>query len=192
LLLAGASETHVSTTAAQPVVFVSDLAPAPAGDTLTLAGAVRRALRFSPAVHAAALEIDAKRGEALQAGLRPNPELGGWSWNVGEDPAEEALDISQLFELGGKRFKRIRAAELDIGVTVWDYEAARVRVTSDTAQSFVDVLASQDRVKILTELQVVADTLSNAVSGRVPTGNANLVDVQRARIEVTRAKAQTE
>jgi outer membrane protein, heavy metal efflux system len=138
------------------------------------------------------LEIDAKRGEALQAGLRPNPELGGWSWNVGEDPAEEALDISQLFELGGKRFKRIRAAELDIGVTVWDYEAARVRVTSDTAQSFVDVLASQDRVKILTELQVVADTLSNAVSGRVPTGNANLVDVQRARIEVTRAKAQTE
>jgi cobalt-zinc-cadmium efflux system outer membrane protein len=141
-------------------------------------------------VQAAALEIDAKRGEALQAGLRPNPELDGWSWNVGEEPAEEALNVSQLFELGGKRLKRIRAAELDIGVTVWDYEAARLRVTNDTAQSFVDVLASQDRIKILSELQTVAEAFSDAVSGRVPTEGANLVDVQRARIEVTRAKAQ--
>jgi cobalt-zinc-cadmium efflux system outer membrane protein len=176
--------------AAQPLILVSDQASDPGGGTLTLAGAVRRALRFSPAVHAAALEIDAKRGEALQAGLRPNPELGGWSWNVGEEPAEEALDVSQMFELGGKRLKRLRAAELDIGVAAWDYEAARLRVASNTSQSFVDVLASQDRIKILAELQTVAGTFSDAVSARVQTGGANLVDVQRARIEVTRAKAQ--
>jgi cobalt-zinc-cadmium efflux system outer membrane protein len=189
-LKAEASVARVSAPAAQPLVHVSDEAPVPIGDTLTLAGAVRRALRFSPAVHAAALEIDAKRGEALQAGLRPNPELGGWSWNVGEDPQEEALDVSQLFELGGKRLKRLRAAELDIGVTAWDYEAARLRVTSDTAQSFVDVLASQDRITILKELQSVAETFSSAVSERVQTGGSNLVDVKRAQIEVTRAKAQ--
>ncbi len=187
---AEASVASVSAPAAQPLVFVSDEAPAPDGGALTLGQAVRRAIRFSPAVQAAALEIEAKRGEALQAGLRPNPELGGWSWNVGEDPQEEALDVSQLFELGGKRLKRIRAAELDVGVTAWDYEAARLRVTSNTAQSFVDVLASQDRIRILNELQSVADTLSGAVSERVPTGGANLVDVKRAQIEVARAKAQ--
>ena len=114
-LKAEASVARVSAPAAQPLVLVSDEGPVPNVDTLTLAGAIGRALRFSPAVHAAALEIDAKRGEALQAGLRPNPELGGWSWNVGEDPAEEALALTQLFELGGKRLKRIRAAELDVG-----------------------------------------------------------------------------
>ena len=189
-LLADASVARVSAPEAQPLVLVSDEVPAPDGDTLTLGGAVRRALRFSPAVHAAALEIDAKRGEALQAGLRPNPELGGWSWNVGEDPQEEALDVSQLFELGGKRLKRVRAAELDVGVAAWDYEAARLRVTSNTAQSFVDVLASQDRIKIMAELQAVAETLASAVSGRVQTGGASIVDVKRAQIEVTRAKAQ--
>jgi cobalt-zinc-cadmium efflux system outer membrane protein len=190
LLLAGASESPVSLPAAQPLVLVSDEAPEPEGDALTLTGAVRRALRFSPAVHAVALEIDAKRGEALQAGLRPNPELGGWSWNVGEEPQEEALDVSQLFELGGKRLKRMRAAELDVGVAAWDYEAARLRVTSNTAQSFVDVLASQDRIKILAELQTVAETFSGTVSVRVQTVGANLVDVKRADIEVTRANAQ--
>jgi len=66
---------RVSAPAAQALVLVSDEAPVPDGGTLTLGQAVRRALRFSPAVHAAALEIDAKRGEALQAGLRPNPRL---------------------------------------------------------------------------------------------------------------------
>jgi len=98
--------------------------------------------------------------------------------------------VSQLFELGGKRLKRLRAAELDVGVAAWDYEAARVRVTSNTAQSFVDVLASQERIKILAELIAVAETLTNTVSERVQTGTANIVDVQRSRIEVTRAKAQ--
>ena len=189
-LKAEASPARVSAPAEQPLVLVSDEAPVSNGDTLTLKQAVGRALRHSPAVKAAALEIDAKRGEALQAGLRPNPELGGWSWNAGEEPQEEALDVSQLFELGGKRLKRIRAAELDVGVAAWDYEAARLRVASSTAQAFVDALASQDRLKILVELQAVAETLGNAVSERVPTGGANLVDVQRARIEVTRAKAQ--
>ncbi len=187
-LKAEASVTRVSAPAAQPLVLVSDQAPVPDGSALTLGQAVRRALRFSPAVHAAALEIDAKEGESLQAGLRPNPEFDAKLQDVaGCCPA---VELSQVFELGGKRLKRIRAAELDVGVTVWDYEAARLRVTSDTAQSFVDVLASQDRTKILAELQSVAETLSNAVSGRFETGGANMVDVQRARIEVTRAKAQ--
>ncbi|HLC08049.1 MAG TPA: TolC family protein [Methyloceanibacter sp.] len=180
----------MSAPAGQPLVLVSDEGPVPDGATLTLGQAVGRALRFSPTVHAAALEIDAKRGEALQAGLRPNPELGGWSWNVGEEPQEEALGVSQLFELGGKRLKRIRAAELDVGVTVWDYEAARLRVTSNTAQSFVDVLASQDRIGILNELQSVAETFTRAVSERAQTSGANIVDIKRAEIEVTRAKAQ--
>jgi len=189
-VLVGPAEPRVIVPNRSALRLVADGADASYAGSITLGAAVRRALRFSPAVRAAAMEIDAKRGEALQAGLRPNPELGGWSWNVGEDPAEEALNVSQLFELGGKRLKRIRAAELDVGVAAWDYEAARLRVTSDTAQSFVDVLASQNRIKILTELQSVAETFSSAVGERVQTGGATLVDVKRAQIEVTRAKAQ--
>ncbi len=187
---AEASVARVSAPAAQPLVLVSDETPVPNVDTLTLKGAIGRALRFSPAVQAAALEIDAKQAESLQAGLRPNPELDGLVQNVGQNVQESTLALTQLFELGGKRLKRLRAAKLDSGVAAWDYEAARLRVASNTAQSFVDVLASQDRIKILSELQSVAEAFSDAVSGRVPTEGANIVDVQRARIEVTRAKAQ--
>jgi cobalt-zinc-cadmium efflux system outer membrane protein len=162
---------------------------APYAGSLTLAQAVRRALRFSPAVQAAEIEIDAKRAEALQAGLRPNPELAGDIENVGESDQESTLELAQVFELGGKRLKRVRAAELEVGVAAWELEAARLRVASDTAQAFVDVLASQDRIAILDDLQTVAEKLSAAVSERVKAGNASPVEAQRTQIEIARAKA---
>jgi cobalt-zinc-cadmium efflux system outer membrane protein len=188
-VLADASEPQVI---APPIRPAGDAAPyqdsAPYADGLTLGEAVQRALRFSPAVQAAAIEIDARRAENLQAGLRPNPGLDGMVQNVGQNVQESTLELSQLFELGGKRLKRIRAAELDVGVAAWDYEAARLRVASNTAQAFVDVLASQDRIKVLSELQAVAAKFSDAVGERVHAGSVSPVELDRAQIEVTRAK----
>lgn len=172
----------------EPVSY--EQASAPYADRLTLREAIRRALRFSPTVQAASIEIDAKRAEALQAGFRPNPELEGDVQNVGQDVQESTLELSQVILLGGKRLKRIRAAELDVGVAAWDYEAVRLRVASTTAEAFVDVLASQDRIKILTELLDVAGKLSKAVGERVKAGAVSPVELKRADIEVTRAKAQ--
>lgn len=165
--------------------------PAPyAGGLITLREAIRRVLRFSPAVQATEIEIDARRAETLQAGLRPNPLLDGDVQNVGQNVQESTLELSQIILLGGKRLKRVRAAELDVGVAAWDYEAARLRVASNTAASFVDVLASQDRIKILGELLDVAAKLSKAVGERVKAGAVSPVELKRTEIEVTRAKAQ--
>jgi outer membrane protein, heavy metal efflux system len=197
--LAATGDQHVTVDGTGPRVIApipppQDSAPyqasAPYADALTLSEAIARSLRFSPAVQAAAIEIDAKHAETLQAGLRPNPELGGRVMNVGQNVQESTLEFSQLLELGGKRLKRVRAAELDVGVAAWDYEAARLRVASNTAQAFVDVLASQDRIKILAELQANAERLSSAVGERVHTGNVSPVELERTQIEVTRAKAQ--
>jgi cobalt-zinc-cadmium efflux system outer membrane protein len=193
-VFAQASEGHV----ADPVVIDTASPPdgyayqaiAPYADALTLGEAVRRALRFSPTVHAAEVEIDARRAETLQAGLRPNPELSAAVDNVGEDGQESTLELTQVFELGGKRLKRTRAAELDVGVAGWDYEAARLRVASDTTQAFVDVLASQDRIAILNDLQAVAEKLTTAVSERVKAGKASPVEAQRAQIETARARSE--
>jgi cobalt-zinc-cadmium efflux system outer membrane protein len=163
---------------------------APYAEGLTLGEAVHRALRFSPAVQAAQIEIDAKRAENLQAGLRPNPGLGGEVQNVGQDEQQAILELSQVIELGGKRIKRVRAAELDVGVAAWDYEAARLKVASNTAQVFVDVLASQSRIEVLTELLAVSQKLRKASAERVEAGAAHAVEAPRAQIEVARAKAE--
>jgi cobalt-zinc-cadmium efflux system outer membrane protein len=163
---------------------------APYAQGLTLGEAVRRALRFSPAVRAAEIEIDARRAENLQAGLRPNPGFAGIVENVGQDEQQAILELSQVIELGGKRIKRVRAAELDVGVAAWDYEAARLKVAINTAVVFVDVLASQSRIEVLTELLGVSQKLGKASEERVEAGAAHAVEAPRAQIEVARAKAE--
>jgi outer membrane protein, heavy metal efflux system len=156
---------------------------------LTLREAVRRTLRFNPALEAAAIEVDAKRAESVQAGLRPNPVIEGDVQNVGQNVQEATLELSQVILLGGKRLKRIRAAELDVGVAGWDYEAVRLRVAINTAEVFVDVLASESRIKILGELLGVAKQLKNAVSERVDAGTISVIELKRTDIEVIRAQA---
>jgi outer membrane protein, heavy metal efflux system len=163
---------------------------APYSGTVTLGDAVRRALRYSPALEAASIEVDAKRAETVQAGLRPNPVITGDVQNVGQDVQETTLELSQVILLGGKRLKRLRTAELDVGVAEWDYEAVRLRVASSTAEDFVDVLGSQRRIQILGELQGVARQLKKAVSERVDAGTVSAVDLKRTEIEVIRAQSQ--
>ena len=158
--------------------------------TVTLSDAVRRALRYSPALEAASIEVDAKRAETVQAGLRPNPVITGDVQNVGQDVQESTLELSQVILLGGKRLKRIRAAELDVGVAEWDYEAVRLRTASNTAEDFVDVLGSQRRIQILGELEGVARQLKKAVNERVDAGTISAVDLKRTEIEVIRAQSQ--
>ena len=189
-----ATESAVATTAETDAVRYANATrypdSAPYADGLTLREAVHRAVRFSPALEAASIEVDAKRAETTQAGLRPNPVFAGDVQNVGQNVQETTLELSQVILLGGKRLKRIRAAELDVDVVGWDYEAVRLRVASATAEMFVDVLASQRRIEILTELLEVARQLSKAVSERVEAGSVSPVELKRTEIEVIRAKAQ--
>ncbi|WP_324355033.1 TolC family protein [Methyloceanibacter sp.] len=187
------SDSEVAAAAETDTAPYTDVTPnpgaAPYADGLTLREAVRRTLRFNPALEAAAIEVDAKRAESVQAGLRPNPVIEGDVQNVGQNVQESTLELSQVILLGGKRLKRIRAAELDVGVAGWDYEAVRLRVAINTAEVFVDVLASQSRIKILGELLSVAKQLKNAVSDRVDAGTVSPVELKRTDIEVIRAQA---
>lgn len=189
-MLASSSDPQVITPPSSAGETASYRDSAPYAQGLTLGEAVHRALRFSPAVRAAEIEIDAKRAENLQAGLRPNPGLGGEVQNVGQDEQQAILELSQVIELGGKRVSRVRAAELGVGVAAWDYEAARLKVAIDTAVAFVDLLASQSRIEVLTDLLTVSQKLGKASEERVQAGAAHAVEAPRAQIEVARAKAE--
>jgi outer membrane protein, heavy metal efflux system len=162
-------------------------------EALTLRRAIQRALEYSPALKAARLEIGARRGEALQAGLRPNPDIALAAEDVGpDDLAEYTMEFAQAFELGGKRVKRLRAAQLDTSVAGWEYEAARIQVASQAAQTFVDVLASQERLKVLRDSVDVAEKTKQAVAARVKAGSASPIELDRTEVPVARAKAAVE
>lgn len=165
-------------------------------ETLSLRDAVTRALVFSPAVKAAFIEIDARRGEEVQSAVKPNPQLlievenfAGSKDKSSFDSAEETVSLAQTIELGDKRLKRLQAAHLDTSLAGWDHETLRVRVATEAAQAFVDVLISQERLKVLGEFVTLAKKTRTSVEARMQGGKASPIEFDRASVALARAEA---
>lgn len=167
---------------------------APSG-TLTFGEAVNLAVAYSPSVKAAASEIDARHGDAFQASRRLNPELAAGvenlpnSGGIAKDDSSESLQLSQTFELGGKRIARLNAANLEASIAGWDFEVARLQAATDAAQLFVDVIASQEKVAILRDFVGVSQKTRSAVDARVKGGRASPIELDRSKVAVASAQA---
>ncbi len=165
-------------------------------ERLTMGDAVGRALAFNPAIKASFLEIEARRGDAAQASYKPNPELllevenfAGSKDKTGAEAAEETLGITQMIEFGDKRLKRLQAAHLDTTLAGWDFEMTRLQVATQAADAYVDVVAIQERVKVLKEFVAIADKTKASVKARVDAGKASPIEIDRAVVASARAKA---
>ncbi len=166
-------------------------------DSIALGDAVSRAIENNPHIRAAFMEIEARHAESAQASYKPNPELSldvenflGSKSKSGFGAAEETLQISQTIELGDKRLKRLRAANLEASVAGWDYEVARLAVAAKAADYFIDVLASQERIEVLDDFIATAVKTKNAVEAQVTGGKAAPIDVDRAKVVLARVTAQ--
>jgi len=164
---------------------------------LTLEQAQRLALERSPELAASSLEVATRRSRAVQAGLRPNPEIdaevedfAGSGDLSGTDSAEATLALSQRFETRGKRGKRARSAELDTEVARWEYELARRRVQRDVVVAFVAVLGAQQRVTLSEELVQIAGASGEATGRLVQAGATPAVERTRANVEAGIARVE--
>jgi cobalt-zinc-cadmium efflux system outer membrane protein len=127
---------------------------------LTLERAITLALQANPQLAGARHEVQAIAGTVLQAGLRPNPVLDVGMVDTRRATRETTAQLSQTIELGGKRMRRIEAAELGQD----------------------DVLTAQERVRLAQESVAVAARVTNTVAKRVQAGKVSPVDETRARV----------
>ncbi|MET0314929.1 MAG: TolC family protein [Hansschlegelia sp.] len=179
------------------------LLPAPAthaaqpSRTLTLSQALSRAVASSPGLAAADREVGAAGGRSLQARVFPNPELSaelddafGSRSKRNLDAAETTLQISQLFELGGKRDARLAIAAADIDAARWDRAAIRLQVLAETAEAFAKTLGAQRRVAELEEQLDDLDRLTPLLQRRVEAGASSSAEISRGRLatELTRVE----
>ncbi len=171
--------------------------PDKSGDHLTLADALALVLEKNPTLAAYSTEIRARDAAALQAGLLPNPEIGVEVENFageddlqGFDGAETTIALSQLVELGGKRSKRRKVAELGKGLAEWDYQSARLEVLSGAAKAFIEVLSAQQHLQQSEELVALSEKTLEAVSARVEAGQAPPVEKTRARVELAATRTR--
>lgn len=162
---------------------------------LTLRKALALALLQNPDLAVFAWASRAREADALQAGLLPNPELSVEAENfAGSGPlndydrAETTVMLGQLVELGGKRTKRRRVAELKRDLADWDYEIRRLDVLTAVTQEFVNVLEAQRRLALSEELRSLASDSRDAVAKRVLAGAASSVEETRAEVNFSSAE----
>ena len=167
--------------------------------TLTLGTALQRALTASPRLTAAERDVGIAAGQRIQAGALINPEIGyeqdnsfGSGKYRGTKSAETTLQISQLFELFGKREARIAAGQAGIETAAIQRQAVRLEILSETAIAFLSVLGLQRRIQILDEQVAAIDKITPLLQRRVDAGASSPAETGRAEVASALVKADRE
>ncbi len=170
----------------------------PAEETeLTLQIAVTLAMQRNPGLAAFEKEIRALHGLTVQAGLLPNPIIQYINQDIGSRPGSsgepaDSIRISQLFETGGKRSARTRAALLGRESAEQDYAVRRLDLMAQVANVFLEVLAGQERLKLALAGQALAQQVVDAASKRVRAGKAPPIEETRAQVALATADIEVE
>ena len=114
---------------------------------ITRKQAFQNVVRHSPRIQSLEAEIRARQAEAYQATLPPNPSFefeaenfGGTGETNGFSGAELTTGLSQEIQLGGKRRKRTRVAQLEADSLQAELSRVKLSLQIATDQKFVDLL----------------------------------------------------
>jgi len=167
--------------------------------TLTLRSALSRALNASPRLTAAERDIGIATGQRIQAGALINPEVTyeqdnsfGSGTYRGIRSAETTLQISQLFELFGKRDARIAAGQAGVETAAIQRKAVRLEILSETAIAFLSVLGLQRRIEIFDEQVRAIDRITPLLQRRVDAGASSPAEIGRSEVASALIKADRE
>ena len=164
--------------------------PAPVRRAITISDAVSIFLRQNLQLVAARYDIDTVDAEKLTAKLRPNPEVTVGFTQIPLDfkanfvnPQTFDYGISQTFELGGKRSKRIGAANANSEVARGQFQLVVWQATNDMKRKFVTVLLAQSLLNLAKENQkTFAETIQHT-SELVQAGEISGLDLTRVEVE---------
>jgi cobalt-zinc-cadmium efflux system outer membrane protein len=157
---------------------------------LTLAEAVVLTLKQNPELAAFSWDVRSAEARILQARLRPNPELGMQTEDIGSSLSQTTIQLSQLIELAGKRSARVREAKFGRELAKLDYETKRLDVLKKTAQAFVELLSAQERVRLAQENVDLASGLIPDIRKRIEAGKASAIEQTRSEVAVASARIE--
>jgi cobalt-zinc-cadmium efflux system outer membrane protein len=162
----------------------------PAKRSITLADAVEIFLQRNLQLVAARYDIDTAEAEKLTAHLRPNPQISFASSGLplsltGPLIREQTYDygVSQTFELGGKRDKRIDLANKNADLARGQFEMAVWSLTNDLKRKFYTVLLNESLLKLSTENQTTFSEIIKHTTELVQAGEISGLDLKRLEVE---------
>lgn len=164
---------------------------------LTLGQAVQLALSQNPELASARLELQAMEGAEIQAGARPNPEVGVLLEDTRRATRTTTVQLSQAIELGGKRSARLAAAARVREQAAVALQAKQAELRAAVTSGFFEVLGAQEQVRLT---QASLDLAHNAAliagkrvqAGKVPPLEQSRAQVAEAGVRADFAQAQSE
>ncbi len=158
--------------------------------SITISDAVSIFLRQNLQLVAARYDIDTADAEKLTARLRPNPQItvgsSGLPLNLsGPFLSQQTFSygISQTVELGGKRRKRINAANANSDLAQGDFQMVVWQLTNDLKKKFYTVLLNQALLKLAKENQTTfAETIKHTTE-LFDAGEISGLDLTRLEVE---------
>ncbi len=162
----------------------------PTRRTITITDAVSIFLQQNFQLVAARYDIDTVDAEKLTARLRPNPQVSAGFSDIPLDfradfvkPQTFSYGVSQTFELGGKRRKRIDAANANSEVARAAFQIVLWQLTNDLKKKFYAVLLAESLLKLAQENEkTFAETIKRTAE-LVQLGEIAGLDLTRLEVE---------
>ncbi|MCU0724312.1 MAG: TolC family protein [Planctomycetes bacterium] len=165
-------------------------APAEPTGEIALADVLAAALLGSPELAGASFAVRSAEARLLSAGRLPNPELsleaeefGGQGGYGGFDAAELGVGLSQEILLAGQLGHHEDEARAGLDRAAHEHEAARLCALARAARAFYEVLAAQERLRVLEATARLGDEVARSVGERIAAGQTPRVEESRALLE---------
>ena len=157
---------------------------------LTLPEAQALARAHNPELAQARLELQALQAAELQAGARPNPELGVLVEDTRSATRSTTLQWAQPIELGGKRAARQAAAahaREQAGVALASREA---ELAASVSAAFHELLGAQAHLSLAEQSLSLAGQMTETARQRLRAGKVPPLEVAKAEVAETGARAE--
>ncbi|SFI80234.1 TolC family protein [Nitrosomonas sp. Nm34] len=163
---------------------------------LTLRDVLALMLQNNPELASFAKEVLAFEGTKLQASKFKNPDFTIEAEDINYATTNiqgfTTFRISQLFELGGKRRARMNVASLGQELADKNYEVTRLALIARTANTFIDVLAGQERLRVAEETLQLTQKVVDSAYKRVESGKAPPIEETRSKVALSTANIEME
>ncbi|HWW73908.1 MAG TPA: TolC family protein [Pyrinomonadaceae bacterium] len=143
---------------------------------------------------AARQRLAVAEGRLIQAGLRPNPTLDAEYSQArflgGQNEGDTSVGLSQVFETGGKRSKRIAVARAELEQVRAEVLSLERQFAADVRASYARAVAAARQLDVLEQLIATNEELVRVTNARLKEGDVAPLDVNLVTVETDRLRAQ--
>ncbi|MER3440569.1 MAG: hypothetical protein C4296_04225 [Gemmataceae bacterium] len=174
--------------AAAPAVAPDEVAPAQAaGQPLDLPALIEIALAQHPELALAQAQVDAASGEAVQAGLYPNPRIGWMGEEMGMRhgaAGRQGPIVEQEIVTGGKLRLAQTAASYAVLAAQANLITRRFALITQVRHAYYDYLSARRERETAEELVRIAEEAVRVTRIKLAAGGGSDLDVVRAELEL--------